>query len=96
MRDVLLITKTLAAKRMDADTLKTLKDATAGEFVTDATSLADRSYLIGTFADGQLAQASLNGALQAIEGTTSADLQRAAKDYLQRYIVALVLPRRSQ
>jgi predicted Zn-dependent peptidase len=96
LRDVLLITKALAAKRMDADTLKTLKDATAGEFVTDATSLSDRSYLIGTFADGQLAQTSINGALQAIEGTTSADLQRAAKDYLQRYIVALVLPRRSQ
>ncbi len=96
LRDVLLIAKTLGAKQMDPATLKTLKDATTGEFITDATSLSDRSYLIGTFADSQLAGASINGALEAIANTTSADLQRAAKDYLQRYIVAFVLPRRSQ
>ena len=75
---------------MGADTLKRLKDATAGEFVTDATSLADRSFLIGTFADGRLAAGVDQRRARGYRGTTSADVQRAAKAYLQRYIVAFV------
>ena len=35
----------------------------------------------------------MNAALDALEQTTPADVQRVAKAYLQRYIVALVLPR---
>ena len=96
LRDILLISKTLAAKPMGEDTLRQLKETTAGEFVTDATSLADRSFLIGTFANGLLADRSINGAIEAIESATSADVQRAAKAYLQRYIMAFVLPRRQR
>ena len=37
----------------------------------------------------------INAALGAVNQTTPADVQRAAKQYLQRYIVALVLPRQN-
>jgi predicted Zn-dependent peptidase len=59
-------------------------------------SLSDRSYLLGTFASQGLGTDSINAALAQLENTTAADVQRVAKKYLQRYIVALVLPRQSQ
>jgi predicted Zn-dependent peptidase len=96
IREVLLAAKTLAGKPLAADALARFKATAAGAFVTNATTLSDRAYLIGTLAAGGLADRSANGALDAIEHTTSADVQRAAKAYLQRYIVALVLPRSTQ
>jgi predicted Zn-dependent peptidase len=58
-------------------------------------NLSDRSYLLGTLSSQGLGTDSINAALAALEGTTPADVQRVAKKYLQRYIVALVLPRPS-
>jgi predicted Zn-dependent peptidase len=58
-------------------------------------SLSDRAYLLGSFASQGLGTDSINAALTALEATTPADVQRVAKTYLQRYIVALVLPRQT-
>jgi predicted Zn-dependent peptidase len=96
LRDVVLIAKSLAEKPMGADALRRFKAAAEGAFVTNATSLSDRSFLLGMLSAQGLGDRSINGALEAIEGTTSADVQRTAKTYLQRYVVALVLPRQSQ
>jgi predicted Zn-dependent peptidase len=74
--------------------LQRFKAAAEGQFLTDSVSLSDRSYLLGTFAAQGLGNDSINAALEALEKTTPADVQRAARAYLQRYIVTLVLPRR--
>lgn len=95
LREILVVSKSLAGKPMGADALRRFKTAAEGTFVTNATSLSDRSFLIGAFASEGLGDRSINGALDAIEHATSADVQRAAKAYLQKYIVAVVLPRQT-
>ena len=96
LREVMLVAKSLAAKPLGADALKKFKESAAGSFVTNATSLSDRAYLVGALGSTGLGDQSVNGALDAIDRATSADVQRAAKTYLQKYIVALVVPRQSQ
>jgi predicted Zn-dependent peptidase len=96
LREVLLISKSLAAKPLGPGALARFKATAQGEFVTNTTTLSDRSYLIGALAATGLGDRSVNGALDAIEHATSADVQRAAKAYLQRYIVAIVVPRPAQ
>jgi predicted Zn-dependent peptidase len=55
--------------------------------------LADRSYLIGTLRQEGLPADALNAVLAALNKTTTADVRRVAKEYLQTYITAIVLPR---
>ena len=95
LREVLVVSRSLSLKPLGADALKHFKTAAEGQFVTDSVNLSDRSYLLGTFAAQGLGSDSINAALAALEGTTAADVQRVAKKYLQRYIVALVLPRQT-
>jgi predicted Zn-dependent peptidase len=83
-------------KPLGADALKRFKAAAEGQFLTDSVNLSDRSYLLGTLSAQGLGPDSINGALAALENTTPLDVQRVAKKYLQRYIVALVLPRQNQ
>jgi predicted Zn-dependent peptidase len=93
LREIGLVAKSLATKRIAPDELRKLKAKTIGAFVTGVTTLADRSYLIGLFAADGIPNGSLDRALDAIDGTTAADIERAAKRYLQKYVVAIVLPR---
>ncbi len=93
LRALLVISKSLSLKPLAAEPLRHFKVAAEGQFLTDSVTLSDRSYLLGTFAAQGLGTDSINAALDALERTTSTDVQRVAKAYLQRYIVALVLPR---
>ena len=93
LRELLLVSRSLSQKPIGAAGLAHYKAAAEGQFLTDSVMLADRSYLLGAFAAQGLGPDSINAALAALERTTPADIQRAAKNYLQRYIVALVLPR---
>ncbi|GAC1543798.1 MAG: hypothetical protein NVS3B16_10710 [Vulcanimicrobiaceae bacterium] len=93
LRQLLVVSKSLSLKPLAAEPLRHFKTAARGQFVTDSVTLSDRSYLLGTFAAQGLGTDAINAALDALERTTSADVQRVAKKYLQRYIVALVLPR---
>ncbi len=93
LRDVLVIAKSLAAKPLDRATVTRLRAAAAGQFLMGSVNLSDRAYLLGTLSSQGLGNDPMNAALAALERTTPADLQRVAKRYLQRYIVALVLPR---
>ncbi len=93
LRQLLVVSRSLSLKPLGATPLAHFKVAAEGQFLTDSVSLSDRSYLLGTFASQGLGTDAINGALGALEKTTAADVQRVAKSYLQRYIVALVLPR---
>ncbi|MBD5605377.1 MAG: insulinase family protein [Candidatus Eremiobacteraeota bacterium] len=95
LRELLLVSKTLSVKPLGAAALARYKTAAVGHFLTDSTSLSDRSYLLGTFAAQGLGSDAMNAALAALQHTTSADVERVSKRYLQRYIVALVLPRQA-
>jgi zinc protease len=95
LRELLVVSRTLSVKPLGTTALHHFKTAAEGQFITDSVSLSDRSYLLGTFASQGLGSDSINAALSALEATTASDVQRVAKAYLQRYIVALVLPRQT-
>jgi predicted Zn-dependent peptidase len=95
LRAVVLLSESLAKHPLATATLNRIKVQAEGAFVTDSVSLADRAYLLGTFGALGTGTDPVNAALGSIERTTAADVQRVAKRYLQRYIVALVLPRQS-
>ncbi len=93
IRELFVVSKSLATQPLTAPSLRGMKTSAEGAFIVDAVTLSDRSYLLGTLAAQGLGPDPVNAALAAIERTTAADVQRVAKRYLQRYIVALVLPR---
>jgi len=93
IRELFIVSKTLATKPLTAASLRSFKATAEGAFITDAITLSDRSYFLGTLGAQGLGPDAINAALTSIERTTAADVQRVAKKYLQRYIVALVLPR---
>jgi zinc protease len=95
LRELLLVSKTLATKPLSDSALKRFKTQASGQFVMDSVTISDRAYLLGTFASHGLGPDAINAALAAVDKTTPADVQRVAKQYLQRYIVALVLPRQN-
>jgi predicted Zn-dependent peptidase len=95
LRELLVVSKSLSLKPLSADPLRHFKAAAEGQFLTDSVNLSDRAYLLGSFAAQGLGTDSINAALDALENTTPADVQRVAKMYLQRYVVALVLPRQA-
>ena len=93
LRELLLVSRSLADRPLTPAALGRFKRTAEGQFLTDSVSLSDRSYLLGAFASWGMGSDSMNAALDALEQTTPADIQRVAKQYLQRYIVTLVLPR---
>jgi predicted Zn-dependent peptidase len=95
LRGVLLLASSLGKRPLGASTLARLKVQAEGSFVTDSVSLSDRAYLLGTFGALGLGADPVNAALGSIERTTPADVRRVAQRYLQRYIVAFVLPRQA-
>jgi len=95
LRELLVVSKSLSLKPLGPTALKHFKTAAEGQFVADTVDLADRSYLLGAFSSQGLGSDSINAALTALQNTTAADVRRVARNYLQRYIVALVLPRQS-
>ncbi|GAC1590052.1 MAG: hypothetical protein NVS3B28_16680 [Candidatus Velthaea sp.] len=83
----------IAATPLQAQLLQRYKASARGEWSTESVSLADRAWLIGTFAEHGISPDYAQTALGAIDAATGTDVQRVAKAYLQRFTVALVLPR---
>jgi predicted Zn-dependent peptidase len=96
LRELIVVSHSLSQKSIGADSLAHFKAAAEGRFLSDSVNLSDRSYLLGTFASQGLGTDAINAALVALEATTPADVRRVARVYLQRYIVALVLPRQQE
>jgi predicted Zn-dependent peptidase len=95
LREVVVVAHSLSIKPLGAPALRQFHTAAEGQFISDSVNLSDRAYLLGTFASQGLGDDAINAAMAALDRTTAADVQRVAKNYLQRYIVALVLPRQS-
>jgi predicted Zn-dependent peptidase len=93
LRELLLVSHSLSTRPLAATPLEHFKAIAEGQFLSDSVNLSDRSYLLGTFSSQGLGDDSINAALGSLQKTTGADVERVAKTYLQRYIVALVLPR---
>jgi predicted Zn-dependent peptidase len=95
IRGLVVVAQSLAKRPLAPDVLRRYKAQAEGTFLSETVSLADRSYMLGTFGTFGYADDPVNAALGALDRATAADVQRAAKRYLQRYIVALVLPRQA-
>ncbi|MBC5810909.1 MAG: hypothetical protein GIW95_08695 [Candidatus Eremiobacteraeota bacterium] len=95
IKELLVVSKTLADRPLNDATLRRFKSAAQGTFVTDATAYADRAYYLGTFGAYGLGADPLNAALASLDNATASDVQRVAKRYLQRFVVALVVPRQT-
>ncbi len=91
----LSIASILAATKLQGS-IDEFKAMAAGDFVNDATSLQSRAWLAVLFAQNGSSPDYLNRTLQAIQGTTAADLQRVARTYMGNPAIALVLPRDKQ
>lgn len=93
LRELVLVSRSLARTKLTAPAFARFKATAQGTFVTGTTTIADRSYLLGELASQGLGPDAINAALASLDRTTAADVQRAAKRYLQRFVIALVLPR---
>jgi predicted Zn-dependent peptidase len=96
LREVVLVAGALAEKPIQADSLERFKTAAFGALLADTLTPADRSYVLGVLHQDGLPADALNATLDALKKTTPDDVRRAAKKYLEKYIVAIVLPRSAQ
>lgn len=85
----------LSAKPMNADTLKRYRTIAHGQWATEDISLADRAFAIGNFVAFGAAPDSGARVAAAIDTVSAADVQRAAVAYLEKFTVALIIPRNS-
>jgi predicted Zn-dependent peptidase len=95
IRGLVVVAQSLAKRPLSAETLLRYKTVAEGSFVSETVALSDRAYMLGTFGALGYGSDPVNAALAALDHATAADVQRVAKRYLQRYIVALVLPRQA-
>jgi predicted Zn-dependent peptidase len=93
MHEIAAVTRVLSEQKLKSPALDRFKSAAAGSFAIDAMVPADRSTLLAQLVATGLGDDPLNSVIAAIDRTTGDDVQRAAKRYLQRTIVAIVLPR---
>jgi predicted Zn-dependent peptidase len=87
------IARNALSKPFTADVIRRYKNTARGEWALEALSLNDRAWQIGAAVSEGADPATAQSVIAAIDRVTPADVQRIAKRYLQRYIVALVLPR---
>jgi predicted Zn-dependent peptidase len=87
------IARNALSKPFSADVIRRYKDTARGEWALEALTLSDRAWQIGAAVTEGADPATAQSVIAAIDRVTPVDVQRIAKRYLQRYIVALVLPR---
>jgi predicted Zn-dependent peptidase len=87
------VLKDISGKALTPALLKRYKSIAHGEWQTESVSLADQAWSISNFveqgADPDYAQT----ALAAIDAATAPDVLRVAQAYLQKFTVALIVPR---
>jgi predicted Zn-dependent peptidase len=87
------IARNALSKPFSAGVIRRYKDTARGEWALEALTLNDRAWQIGAAVTEGADPATAQSVIAAIDRVTPVDVQRIAKRYLQRYIVALVLPR---
>jgi predicted Zn-dependent peptidase len=90
------ILKTALAHPLGADVVRRYKETARGDWALEAVTLTDRAWQIGAAVNEGADPALAQSVSAAIDRVTPADVQRLAKHYLQRYTVAIVLPRQRQ
>lgn len=93
LREVFAATDLLESKPLDPAVIARYRTLAIGQFAIDNMTLEDRSALVGMTARMGLDPDYPNAVLAAIEAVSPADVQRVVKEYLQKYTVALILPR---
>lgn len=96
LREVFAATDLLGSKPLDASVIQRYRTLAIGEFAIQNMTLEDRSALVGMTTRLGLDPDYPNAVIAAIDAVSPADVQRVVKDYLQRYTVALILPRPSR
>jgi predicted Zn-dependent peptidase len=81
------------SKPLPADLLKRYRTSAHGEWLTESVTLSDQAWAIGNFVAFGGGPDDAQNVAAAIEAATAADVQRVAKTYLQRFTVAVVMPR---
>jgi predicted Zn-dependent peptidase len=74
--------------------IKRYKETARGDWALEATTLTDRAWQIASAVNQGADPAAAQNVTTAIDRVTPADIQRIAKMYLQRYAIAVVMPRR--
>jgi predicted Zn-dependent peptidase len=87
------IVRNAQTKPLADDVLKRYRDTAYGQWALEAVTLTDRAWQIGAAVNEGADPGVAQSIAQAIANVTGADVQRAAKAYLQRSTIALVLPR---
>ncbi len=95
LRELLAVVDSLSARPLRDDILARYRSTALGSFVTDTLSLDDRSWAIGNFVAQGVGPDYPNTVLAALAATTGDDVMRVAQKYLDKYTVAIVLPRGS-
>lgn len=93
VREIFAVIDFLAKKPLDGSVVQRYRTLALGGFVIDNMTLEDRAALVGAFVRQGLDPDYPNAVLAALDGVTAADVQRVAKTYLQKYTVAIVMPR---
>jgi predicted Zn-dependent peptidase len=87
------VLKDIAGKPLTAALLKRYKTIAHGEWETESVSLADRAWSISNFVEQGVDPDYAQTALAAIDDVTASDVLRVAQAYLQKFTVALIVPR---
>jgi zinc protease len=88
------ILKTAVTKPLGGEVIKRYKETARGAWALEAMTLSDRGWQMAAALNQGADPAIAQNVAAAIDRVTPADVQRLAKTYLQRYAVAIVLPRR--
>jgi predicted Zn-dependent peptidase len=88
----LTVVNVLGHAKLGGD-LNDMKAYAVGRLLQDTATLQDRAWLAAVFASSGVSSDYLKHAIDAINGTTAADVQRVASRYLGAPTIALVLPR---
>ncbi len=87
------VVKAAAEKPVTAQVLDRYKTAARGEWILEAVSVDERAAAIANAVTRGLGPDGTDDVTAAIGRVTSADLQRVAKTYFQKFDIALILPR---
>jgi predicted Zn-dependent peptidase len=88
------ILKTAVTKQLGGDVIRRYKETARGDWALEAMTLSDRAWQMAAAVNQGADPATAQTVAAAIDRVTPADVLRLAKAYLQRYAVAIVLPRR--
>jgi len=87
------VLKNLAEKPLTPAIFNRYRTSAHGEWETESVSLEDRAWSIGNFVELGTDPDYAQTALAAVDAATPAAVQRVAKQYLQRFTLALIRPR---